>query len=128
MQGMVVGVFCARDAMLFYFWEAMLIPMYLSIGIWVVKIDPLAIKFNIYTFVGSALMLVALLYLFNKTGTFNIESWYLIPHLSLIERVGYFWLSLAFAIKIPMAVAHLVAGCTHRGSAGSVVLAAQCLS
>jgi NADH-quinone oxidoreductase subunit M len=132
MQGMVVGVFCARDAMLFYFfWEAMLIPMYLSIGIWGGKNRSYAaIKFFIYTFVGSALMLIALLYLYNKTGTFNIESWYMIPHLSMVEQKWLFLaFFLAFAIKIPMWPLHtwLPDAHTEAPAGGSVVLAALML-
>ena len=76
MQGAVIGVFCALDAMLFYvFWEAMLIPMYLSIGIWGSQNRSYAaIKFFLFTFLGSALMLVALLYLRLKAGSFYIPD------------------------------------------------------
>ena len=72
MQGMVVGVFAALDAILFYFfWEGMLIPMYLSIGVWGGENRSYAaIKFFLYTFLGSAVMLVALLYLGLKAGLF----------------------------------------------------------
>ena len=132
MQGMVIGVFCARDAMLFYFfWEAMLIPMYLSIGIWGGKNrNYAAIKFFMYTFVGSALMLIALLYLYFKTGTFNIESWYRISHLSMTEQIWLFLaFFMAFAIKIPMWPFHtwLPDAHTEAPAGGSVVLAALML-
>jgi NADH-quinone oxidoreductase subunit M len=133
MQAMVVGVFCARDAVLFYFfWEAMLIPMYLSIGIWGGKRRSYAaIKFFMFTFFGSALMLIALLYLYYKTGTFNIESWYLPKyHLSLLEQKYLFAaFFLAFAIKIPMWPLHtwLPDAHTEAPAGGSVILAALML-
>lgn len=78
MQGAVVGVFSSLDAMLFYFfWEAILIPMYLSIGIWgMEKRSYAAIKFFLYTFFGSALLLVTLLYLRIHSGSFYIPDYY----------------------------------------------------
>src|SRR3990167_3477827 len=78
MQGIIVGVFSALDSILFYvFWEAMLIPMYLAIGIWGSQNRFYAsIKFFIYTFFGSALMLVALLYLRYKANSFSILDFY----------------------------------------------------
>src|SRR3989338_9481099 len=78
MQGIIVGVFSALDSILFYvFWEAMLIPMYLAIGIWGSQNRFYAsIKFFIYTFLGSALMLVALLYLGYQSHSFSILSFY----------------------------------------------------
>ena len=130
-QGMVVGVFCALDAVLFYvFWEAMLIPMYLSIGVWGgSNRSYAAIKFFMYTFFGSALMLVALLYMRMHTGTFNILSWYDAP-LSLWQQQ---WLFVAFffgfAIKVPMWPLHtwLPDAHTEAPTGGSVVLAALML-
>ena len=70
MEGLMIGVFCATDALLFYFfWEAMLIPMFLIIGIWGGPRRVYAtIKFFLYTFLGSVLMLVALIYLYVKAG------------------------------------------------------------
>src|SRR5271156_1663475 len=81
MQGMVIGVFAAMDSMLFYiFWEGMLIPMYLSIGIWGSdNRSYAAIKFFLFTFLGSALMLVAFLYLRVKVRSFNILDLYAAP-------------------------------------------------
>src|SRR5579872_803722 len=78
MQGMMIGVFAATDAILFYvFWEGMLIPMYLSIGMWgSANRSYASIKFFLYTFLGSILMLIALLYLYNKTGVFEIQKFY----------------------------------------------------
>src|SRR6202012_884341 len=81
MQGMIVGVFCAMDAILFYvFWEGMLIPMYLSIGMWGSSNRSYAsIKFFLFTFLGSILMLIALVYLYNQTGSFMIQHFYGVP-------------------------------------------------
>ncbi len=131
MQAMVVGVFCATDAMLFYiFWEAMLIPMYLSIGIWGGKNRSYAsIKFFLFTFLGSLFMLVALLYLHYKTGSFNIAEFYQ-AHLTMREE---FWLFLAFflafAVKMPMWPFHtwLPDAHTEAPAGGSVILAALML-
>jgi NADH-quinone oxidoreductase subunit M len=78
MQGMMIGVFAATDAILFYvFWEGMLIPMYLSIGMWgSANRSYASIKFFLYTFLGSILMLIAILYLYNRTGSFEIIKFY----------------------------------------------------
>src|SRR3990167_7872921 len=85
-QGAIVGVFTSLDAMLFYFfWEAMLIPMYLSIGIWgMERRSYAAIKFFLYTFFGSALLLIALLYLRLHSGTFYIPAYF---HLKMTMTV-----------------------------------------
>jgi len=131
MQGMVVGVFCALDSMLFYvFWEGMLIPMYLSIGIWGSENRSYAaIKFFIFTFFGSALMLVALLYLRLKSGSFYIPDFYALK-LTMSQQIwiflGFF---LAFAVKIPMWPVHLWLPDAHTEApaGGSVVLAALML-
>ena len=76
LEGIMIRVFAALDAALFYvFWEAMLIPMFLIIGIWGGQNRVYAtIKFFLYTLLGSLLMLVALLYLYGETGVFSIES------------------------------------------------------
>lgn len=131
MQGAVVGVFSSIDAILFYFfWEAMLIPMYLSIGIWGgPNRSYAAIKFFIYTFLGSALLLVALLYLSLHEGSFNILSFYKL-HMSLTVQVFIFIaFLLAFAIKVPMWPFHtwLPDAHTEAPTGGSVVLAALML-
>ena len=82
LSGLMIGVFCALDGMLFYvFFEATLIPMYLIIGIWggPNKIYA-AFKFFLYTLLGSLLMLVALIYLYNKSGgSFDILTWHKLP-------------------------------------------------
>lgn len=131
MQGMVVGVFAAMDAMLFYFfWEAMLIPMYISIGVWGGQNRSYAaVKFFIYTFLGSALMLIALLYLTLHTNSFSIGSYYHL-HMSLGVQKLIFWAFLfAFAIKVPMWPVHTWLPDAHTAAptGGSVVLAALML-
>jgi NADH-quinone oxidoreductase subunit M len=131
MQGMMIGVFAATDAVLFYvFWEGMLIPMYLSIGMWgSTNRNYAAVKFFLYTFLGSILMLVALLYLYNQTGTFDIQKYYGL-HLSLpIQKLLFFAFLLAFAVKVPMWPVHtwLPDAHTEAPAGGSVVLAALML-
>ncbi|OAI49047.1 NADH:ubiquinone oxidoreductase subunit M [Gammaproteobacteria bacterium SCGC AG-212-F23] len=131
MQGMMIGVFAATDAVLFYvFWEGMLIPMYLSIGMWgSANRSYASIKFFLYTFLGSILMLIALLYLYNQTGTFEIAKFYGL-HLSLpVQKLLFFAFFLAFAVKVPMWPVHtwLPDAHTEAPSGGSVVLAALML-
>ncbi len=131
MQGMVVGVFCALDSILFYFfWEAMLIPMYLSIGIWGGENRSYAaIKFFMYTFFGSALMLVALLYLRMVSGTFSILAWYHLPLSMWQQKLIFLAFFISFAIKVPMWPLHtwLPDAHTEAPTGGSVVLAALML-
>lgn len=130
-QGAIVGVFCAMDAMLFYFfWEAMLIPMYLSIGIWgMERRSYAAIKFFIYTFLGSAVLLIALLYLRIHTGTFDIIGYYHLHMGMSVQVLIFLAFLLAFAIKIPMWPVHtwLPDAHTEAPVGGSVVLAALML-
>jgi NADH-quinone oxidoreductase subunit M len=131
MQGMMIGVFAATDAILFYvFWEGMLIPMYLSIGMWgSANRNYASIKFFLYTFLGSILMLIALLYLYNYTGVFNIRDYYGL-HLPIeIQKYVFFAFLLAFAVKVPMWPVHtwLPDAHTEAPSGGSVVLAALML-
>lgn len=131
MQGLVIGVFSALDSILFYvFWEAMLIPMYLSIGIWgSANRSYASIKFFIYTFFGSALMLAVILYLRLYAGSFAITDFY---HLKLSMPVQI-WLFigflLAFMVKVPMWPTHtwLPDAHTEAPAGGSVVLAALML-
>jgi NADH-quinone oxidoreductase subunit M len=131
MQAMIVGVFCAMDAILFYvFWEGMLIPMYLSIGIWGSDNRSYAsIKFFLFTFLGSILMLVALIYLYAQTGSFKIQNFYGLP--LTIEQQMWIFLAflLAFAVKVPMWPVHtwLPDAHTEAPAGGSVVLAALML-
>lgn len=131
LQGMIIGVFCAMDAILFYvFWEGMLIPMYLSIGIWGGSNRSYAsIKFFLYTFLGSILMLVAILFLYNQTGTFMIQHFYGLPLAESTQKWLFFAFLLAFAVKIPMWPVHtwLPDAHTEAPAGGSVVLAALML-
>lgn len=131
LQGMIVGVFCAMDAILFYvFWEGMLIPMYLSIGMWgSANRSYASIKFFLFTFLGSLLMLIALVYLYIQTGSFMIQNFYSLP-LSLNVQTWLFWaFLLAFAVKVPMWPVHtwLPDAHTEAPAGGSVVLAALML-
>lgn len=131
MQGMVIGIFSALDGMLFYlFWEGVLIPMYLCIGVWgSANRSFAAVKFFVYTFFGSALMLVALIYLGLKAGSFYIPDFYQLA-LSLKEQVLIFIaFLLAFAVKVPMWPVHtwLPDAHTEAPAAGSVILAALML-
>ena len=128
MEGLMIGVFSSLDALLFYFfWEAMLIPMFLIIGIWGGPRRVYAtIKFFLYTFLGSVFMLVALIYLYLKAGSYQITAFQALP-LSMSEQ---FWIFLAFfaafAVKIPMFPVHTWLPDAHveAPTGGSVVLAA----
>lgn len=131
MQGMVIGVFAATDAILFYvFWEAMLIPMYLSIGIWgSANRSYASIKFFMYTFFGSALLLIVLLYLRQQSHSVEIADFYALK-LSLPVQLWIFTgFLLAFAVKVPMWPVHtwLPDAHTEAPAGGSVVLAALML-
>lgn len=131
MQGMMIGVFAATDAILFYvFWEGMLIPMYLSIGMWgSANRNYASIKFFLYTFLGSILMLIALLYLYNQTGVFEIQKFYGLNLSQHVQVLLFFAFFLAFAVKVPMFPVHtwLPDAHTEAPSGGSVVLAALML-
>ncbi|MCP4126807.1 MAG: NADH-quinone oxidoreductase subunit M, partial [Gammaproteobacteria bacterium] len=108
MEGVMVGVFSALDAMLFYvFWEAMLIPMFLIIGVWGGPNRVYAtIKFFLYTFFGSVFMLVALIYMYFKSGSFDILAFHTLK-LTLTEQILIFIaFLLAFAVKVPMWPVH----------------------
>jgi len=104
MEGLMIGVFSATDALLFYFfWEAMLIPMFLIIGIWGGPRRVYAtIKFFLYTFLGSVFMLAALIYMYVKAGEYSIDAFQKLP-LTLVEQRWIFVaFLLAFAVKVPM--------------------------
>ncbi len=129
LSGLMIGVFCALDGMLFYvFFEATLIPMYLIIGIWggPNKIYA-AFKFFLYTLLGSLLTLVALIYLYIQTaGSFDIATWHALP-LSRGEQSFLFFAFLAaFAVKVPMWPVHTWLPDVHveAPTGGSAVLAA----
>ncbi|NOY16112.1 MAG: NADH-quinone oxidoreductase subunit M [Gammaproteobacteria bacterium] len=129
MEGLMIGVFSATDAILFYvFWEAMLIPMFLIIGIWGGPNRIYAtIKFFLYTLLGSLLMLVALIYLYVKSGnSFALADMYAVK-LNLTEQIWLFAaFFMAFAVKIPMFPVHTWLPDAHveAPAGGSVVLAA----
>ncbi|MBT7442611.1 MAG: NADH-quinone oxidoreductase subunit M [Methylococcales bacterium] len=130
MEGLMVGVFAAMDAFLFYvFWEGMLIPMFLIIGIWGGPNRVYAtIKFFLYTFLGSVLMLVALIYmrLQPDINSFEIAAFYNL-NLSLTEQIFIFLAFLmAFAVKVPMWPVHTWLPDAHveAPTGGSVILAA----
>ncbi|MES9811630.1 MAG: NADH-quinone oxidoreductase subunit M [Candidatus Thiodiazotropha sp.] len=128
MEGVMVGVFSALDAMLFYvFWEAMLIPMFLIIGIWGGANRVYAtIKFFLYTFLGSVFMLVALIYMYFQSGSFDILGYHTLK-LDLTEQILIFIaFLLAFAVKVPMWPVHTWLPDAHveAPTGGSVILAA----
>ncbi|MBN2678708.1 NADH-quinone oxidoreductase subunit M [Acidithiobacillus montserratensis] len=129
MEGMMIGVFCALDAILFYvFWEAMLIPMFLIIGVWGGPRRVYAtIKFFLYTFLGSVLMLVALLYLyFHSDHSFDLLVYQHTPLGMTAQILIFIAFFVAFAVKIPMWPVHTWLPDAHveAPTAGSVVLAA----
>ena len=129
LSGLMIGVFSALDGLLFYvFFEATLIPMYLIIGIWggPRKIYA-AFKFFLYTLLGSLLMLVALIYLYNKSGgSFDILTWHKLPLAGTIQTLLFFSFFAAFAVKVPMWPVHTWLPDVHveAPTAGSAVLAA----
>jgi NADH-quinone oxidoreductase subunit M len=127
-SGLINGVFCALDGILFYFFfEAMLIPMYLIIGVWG---GPnrmyAAIKFFLYTLVGSLLTLVALIYLYSVSDSFEILDWYQLPLSLNTQKLLFVAFFLAFAVKVPMWPVHTWLPDAHveAPTGGSVVLAA----
>jgi NADH-quinone oxidoreductase subunit M len=129
MSGLLNGVFSALDAVLFYvFFEGTLIPMFIIIGVWG---GPnrvyAAVKFFLYTLFGSLLMLIALLYLYNKSGgSFAITDWHKLPLPLAAQILLFFGFLFAFAVKVPMWPVHtwLPDAHTEAPTGGSVVLAA----
>jgi NADH-quinone oxidoreductase subunit M len=131
LEGLMIGVFCATDALLFYaFFEAMLIPMFIIIGMWGGPRRVYAtLKFFIYTFFGSIFMLIGLIYLYLKAGTWDLHALQALP-LSLTEQSWLFFAFLiAFAVKVPMVPVHTWLPDAHveAPTGGSVVLAAVML-
>jgi NADH-quinone oxidoreductase subunit M len=128
LEGLMIGVFAALDGVLFYvFWEAMLLPMFIIIGIWGGPRRVYAtIKFFLYTFIGSLLMLVALIYMYLKSGSYELAVFQRMP-LTLTEQTFIFLAFLsAFAVKVPMWPVHTWLPDAHveAPTGGSVVLAA----
>ena len=128
MSGLMIGVFSALDGLLYYvFWEAMLIPMFLVIGIWGGENRVYAtIKFFLYTLLGSLLMLVAFIYLYHQTGSFEITDYYQLPLTLKAQILIFMAFFMAFAVKIPMWPVHTWLPDAHveAPTGGSVVLAA----
>jgi NADH-quinone oxidoreductase subunit M len=128
LEGLMIGVFAALDGVLFYvFWEAMLLPMFIIIGVWGGPRRVYAtIKFFLYTFLGSLLMLVALIYLYLKSGSYELAAFQRMP-LTLTEQTFIFLAFFAaFAVKVPMFPVHTWLPDAHveAPTGGSVVLAA----
>jgi NADH-quinone oxidoreductase subunit M len=128
LEGLMIGVFAALDGVLFYaFWEAMLLPMFIIIGVWGgPRRVYAAIKFFLYTFIGSLLMLVVLIYLYLKSGSYELAVFQRMP-LTLTEQTFIFLAFFAaFAVKVPMFPVHTWLPDAHveAPTGGSVVLAA----
>ena len=128
LEGLMIGVFCAMDAMLFYvFFEAMLIPMFVIIGVWGGPRRVYAsLKFFLYTFLGSVFMLVGLIWLYLKGGSWQLADLAALP-LTMPEQAWLFFAFLiAFAVKVPMFPVHTWLPDAHveAPTAGSVILAA----
>jgi NADH-quinone oxidoreductase subunit M len=128
LSGLMIGVFSTADGMLFYvFFEATLIPMYIIIGVWG---GPnrvyAAFKFFLYTLMGSLLMLIALLYLYTQTHTFDIATWHALKIGFTPQILLFIAFFLAFAVKVPMWPVHTWLPDAHveAPTGGSVVLAA----
>jgi NADH-quinone oxidoreductase subunit M len=131
LEGLTNGIFAASDAMLFYvFFEAMLVPMFLIIGVWGGPRRIYAsLKFFLYTFLGSVLMLVGLVYLYIKGGSFQLADLYAMPLDAKEQMWLFFAFLIAFAVKIPMFPVHTWLPDAHveAPTAGSVILAAIAL-
>jgi len=128
LSGAMIGVFCAVDALLFFvFFEATLIPMFIIIGVWGgPRRVYAAIKFFLYTFLGSLMMLVALIWLYFQSGSFDILAWHKLP-IPLEAQIWVFLaFLLAFAVKVPMWPVHTWLPDAHveAPTGGSAVLAA----
>jgi NADH-quinone oxidoreductase subunit M len=128
LEGMMIGVFAALDALLFYvFWEAMLVPMFLIIGIWGGTRRVYAtIKFFLYTFFGSVFMLVALIYMYLQQGDFSILGFHDLPLGMTAQTFIFLAFLIAFAVKVPMWPVHTWLPDAHveAPTGGSVILAA----
>ena len=127
-EGLMAGAFSALDSILFYvFWEALLIPMFLIIGIWGGPRRIYAtVKFFLYTFLGSVLMLVALLYLYSEAGSFAVLDLHGQPLGLTAQKLVFIAFFVAFAVKVPMWPVHTWLPDAHveAPTGGSVILAA----
>ncbi|MCI0399711.1 MAG: NADH-quinone oxidoreductase subunit M [Gammaproteobacteria bacterium] len=128
LEGLMNGVFASLDSILFYvFWEAMLVPMFLIIGIWGGPHRVYAtIKFFLFTFLGSVFLLVAILYLYFQAGSFEILALYDLPIGLTAQKLLFIAFLLAFAVKVPMWPVHTWLPDAHveAPTGGSVILAA----
>jgi NADH-quinone oxidoreductase subunit M len=128
LEGLMIGVFAALDALLFYvFWEAMLVPMFLIIGVWGGERRIYAtLKFFLYTFLGSVLMLVAFIYMYTKTGDYSFDAFNAVPLTLTEQKFIFVAFLLAFAVKVPMWPVHTWLPDAHveAPTGGSVILAA----
>ncbi len=128
MEGLMVGVFASLDAALFYvFWEALLIPMFIVIGVWGGENRVYAtIKFFLYTFFGSVFMLIALLYLYSQSNSFEILDYHQLKIGLTAQVLIFIAFLLAFAVKVPMWPVHTWLPDAHveAPTGGSVILAA----
>ena len=128
MEGLMIGVFSALDGILFYvFWEAMLVPMFIIIGLWGGQNRVYAaVKFFLYTFIGSVLMLVAFIYLYYQGGNFDILGWHDVKIGLTAQILIFLAFFAAFAVKVPMWPVHTWLPDAHveAPTGGSVILAA----
>ena len=128
LEGLMIGVFAALDAMLFYvFFEGMLIPMFIIIGVWGGPRRVYAsIKFFLYTFLGSLFMLIGLIYLYLKGGSWQLSDMYALSLNATEQMWLFFGFLVAFAVKVPMFPVHTWLPDAHveAPTAGSVILAA----
>ena len=128
LEGLMNGVFAALDGLLFYvFWEAMLVPMFLIIGVWGGAGRVYAtLKFFLYTFLGSVLMLVTFIYLYRLTGSFDLFVFMDVPLGLTAQKLIFIAFLLAFAVKVPMWPVHTWLPDAHveAPTGGSVILAA----
>jgi NADH-quinone oxidoreductase subunit M len=128
LEGLLIGVFCAMDALLFYlFFEAILIPMFFLIGIWGGPRRVYAtLKFFIYTFFGSIFFLIGLLYMYHRAGTFDLQTLWAFPFTMQEQTWLFFSFLIAFAVKTPMVPVHTLLPDAHveAPTGGSVILAA----
>jgi NADH-quinone oxidoreductase subunit M len=128
LEGLMIGVFSALDGLLFYvFWEAMLIPMFLIIGVWGGERRIYAtLKFFLYTFLGSVLMLVAFIYLYLQTGGFDLFGFMNVTIGMTAQKLIFLAFLVAFAVKVPMWPVHTWLPDAHveAPTGGSVILAA----
>jgi NADH-quinone oxidoreductase subunit M len=128
LEGLMIGVFCAVDAMLFYvFFEGMLIPMFIIIGVWGGPRRVYAsVKFFLYTFLGSVFMLVGLIYLYLKGGSWQLPDLYALPLTATEQTWLFFAFLVSFAVKVPMFPVHTWLPDAHveAPTGGSVILAA----